>query len=417
MLRWLVPASLFLLACTREVELFAPEARDGSVDIPSTGGRDGGDQDGGGSSSGGAQQDGGSPGPHRATVAAGLNHACAIRDGVLFCWGEGTFGRLGVGDERSRDRPTRVDARDDWVSACGGEEHTCAIREDRSVHCWGHNHNGQLGVGDTTQRDRPSLVADLSLVRIACGGHNTCGLTADEALYCWGDNYEGKLGQADPFDSPNALTPVRVASGTSFRDVSVGQGHACAITRAGQLLCWGRNTEGQLGLGVGAEGQLRAPVEVSVIGEVRDVSAGQRHTCAIDVDGALWCWGTDGEGSLGLGVADSTARPSPTRVGNATDWLDVSVRWFHGCARRAPGELYCWGRGVEGQLGTGDATSSDVPRRVGVASDWSEMQVGGFHSCAVAEGDVYCWGANEAEGMLGLGDQARRNEPTVLTFP
>jgi len=99
----------------------------------------------------------------------------------------------------------------------------------------------------------------------------------------------------------------------------------------------------------------------------------------------------------------------------AGPFTSASAGTFHACAI-AGGALYCWGRNIEGQLGLGDLVPRALPARVGDRSDWAEVSVGRFHTCAMdTSSAVYCTGAN-AEGELGTGDRARRNVFTLVTF-
>jgi alpha-tubulin suppressor-like RCC1 family protein len=405
---------LGVLSCSHEVQLFVPTRPDAST------ARDAGADAGplaadAALGSDGATQDASLP-PQQSglSLSAGSVHACVVVSGKLACWGNGDNGKLGLGDVLQRDAPTRIDPADDWMSVCASEEHTCALKKDQSVHCWGQNGHGELGLGDFVTRDRPTPIPALRAVRLACGGYNTCALTSAEALYCWGDNFEGKLGQGDPFDSGDIPTPTRVAAPTSFREVAVGQGHVCAIARDGSLSCWGRNTDGQLGT-EGTEQQLRSPAAVTPERAYRQVAAGQRHTCAIDVSGRLWCWGTDSEGSLGLGVPPETLRRTPQLVDDRITFEDVDVEWFHSCAVSGDGRTRCWGRNLEGQLGVGDQAARSVPTEV-AGEGLEQVVVGRFYSCGAQDEHVWCWGEGE-QGQLGTGATQRSNVPAAVALP
>ena len=172
---------------------------------------------------------------------------------------------------------------------------------------------------------------------------------------------------------------------------------------------------GELGLGVGSEGQIRTPTRVGTDSDWTAVSAGQLSTCGIRLDSTLWCWGDDEFGQLGIeGSADLF---DPTRVGAESGWTDVSVNTFGACAIRE-GVLYCWGRNDEGQLGLGDNMARETPAQVGGDSDWVEVESGRFHTCARrADATVWCTGENHDDGRLGVGDYERRNVLTAVTEP
>jgi alpha-tubulin suppressor-like RCC1 family protein len=343
-------------------------------------------------------------------VASGGQHSCAVLGGLLACWGNGTDGALGSGARGERYSPVIASIDYDWTAVSAGDTFACGIRRGGLVWCWGSNNEGQLGVGDVTSRFEPTAVALGGVAEILVSSRvHSCAIVSDGRLLCWGADAEGQLGRGGSYPGPPALTPVTPSTELLFRDVSVGQGHTCAITVDGQLWCWGRNTDDQLGLGPEAGGQLRVPQRVGTGVEWRMVASGQAHTCALQNDGSLWCWGDNHHGQLGL-VLDAVY-DVPTRVG--TDlWASLSTAIFQTCGTRSDGSLWCWGRNAEGQLGVGDNVDRSEPTRVGNESSWARVSCGWFHTCAQREdGSVACTGEN-TDGRLGVGDPIRRNELT-----
>jgi hypothetical protein len=235
-------------------------------------------------------------------------------------------------------------------------------------------------------------------------------------LYCWGANDEGQLGQAGVFpasdpEAEDALSPVQVPV-PEVRAVSVGQGHTCAIALTGALYCWGRNTSRELGGGDSI--QHRTPLLIGSDLDWLAIAAGQNHTCALRNDETLWCWGLntafDGEEGSPLGVAEAGFFDVPTRIGTTSGFIALSGDTFHSCAVQREERLWCWGRNIEGQLGLSDTAFYPTPRLV--PGRFARVSVGRFFTCAVtAEGQVACTGANES-GQLGLGDRNRRIEFT-----
>lgn len=346
-------------------------------------------------------------------IASWMRHTCRVAAGRLYCWGENAEGQLGVGDRVGRTAPERVGTFNDWLRVATGEHHTCAIRAPGVSYCFGGNSAGQLGTGDTTTRLEPVAVAYGKLLReLACGGDSCCAIDADGALACWGDNLEGKLGQDDLFGSPDATTPLVVAAGTRFRNVSVGQGHVCAIEDSGALACWGRNTNGELGIGPEPE-QTRAPMRVGGASDWVSIGASQHHTCGVRDDGSLWCWGGNGHHELGAPELDLEFA-MPRQVGERLDWTQVGTGWFHTCAVERGGGLWCFGRAIEGQLALERVQPLLEPNQVTPPERWLRIALGNFHTCGVADdGGLYCWGEND-EGQLGAGDDARRHAPEAV---
>ena len=122
------------------------------------------------------------------------------------------------------------------------------------------------------------------------GSGFTCALTNAGNMLCWGDNYYGQLGDGT---RPAAdILPRSRVLGANIVGIATGGRSACAITTTGTLKCWGNNDNGQLGDGTTTV--RRSPVVVSGMSVgVRDVSLGMSHTCAVTAAGATWCWGAN----------------------------------------------------------------------------------------------------------------------------
>jgi alpha-tubulin suppressor-like RCC1 family protein len=359
---------------------------------------------------------GGGEGAH---ALAAHEQTCVAREEASYCWGRGADGQLGIGPMLAPEfKPVRLERAPAYTQLCAGERHTCGLRPDGGIDCWGGNAKGQLGINSRSARDVPTPVqAMVDFKWLSCAGELTCAVGKDEELYCWGDNFEGQGGQEDPAGAPDLLVPTRVMIERGIAQVSAGQGHVCALTNAGALYCWGRNTEAQLGLGRGVEQQLRRPTVLPGGNAYMSIAAGQRHTCAVRRDRRLFCWGERLDGRLGLGPGVTDVVYEPAQVGSFADWQSVQANWFHTCGLRAGELLFCWGRNAEGQLGVGDEATREVPTRVATLEGVTAFTVGHFHTCAARPGDVYCWGKND-EGQVGLNLRPadRPNLPMRVTF-
>jgi alpha-tubulin suppressor-like RCC1 family protein len=351
-----------------------------------------------------------------------LMHVCRIAEGQLFCWGNGQDGQLGIASRLDRDTPQRVGSFNDWLQVSPGERATCAVRAPGIVYCWGDNSSGQLGLGDTEPRTEPSALPLSTWVReVACGGNSCCAIDQDAQLWCWGDNLEGKSGQGDRSGASDVTSPVRVqaAEGARFAEIAVGQGHVCAIDEDGALWCWGRNTNVQLGIGP-EPGQTRAPVRVGSASDWIAIAANQHHSCGVRADGSLWCWGESA--FFETAAPDNTIDyPEPRQVGSDMDWTDVTTGWFHSCGLKRDARLFCWGRGIEGQIGREMPIASQrrdlegypvpEPGPVVTPAAWQRAVAGNFQTCGLDEsGTAFCWGDNDS-GQLGVGDQMLRQLP------
>jgi alpha-tubulin suppressor-like RCC1 family protein len=183
--------------------------------------------------------------------------------------------------------------------------------------------------------------------------------------------------------------------------VAAGDAHTCAVRTDGALFCWGNNDSGQLGLGA-TGAAVAKPTAVSALPDVVAVGAGDVNTCAVAKGGALHCWGNNYSGSLGLGATDSNPHPAPVAVPGMTDAVEVSLAYVHTCARKGDLGVYCWGNNGAGQVGNG-LTGAPVPSPFKTSVLGTAIAAGNAHTCAVLNtGAVSCWGYN-AYGQIGNG--------------
>jgi alpha-tubulin suppressor-like RCC1 family protein len=379
-----------------------------------------------GAGAGGGSGEAGSAGSENSTRASevniGDNHACAIVAGRAHCWGSNEYGQLGLGDQDTRLTPALVDGDHVWRHLTLGAFRTCGLDDGGRVLCWGENARGGVGVGDRSERTTPAVVTLPNRATSLSGDfQHTCAVLSDNQLFCWGNNEEGQLGQDDGYPGEgsvdaDALTPIRVP-GPDFESVDTGQGHTCAVALDGSLYCWGRNSFSELGAGASAN-QIRTPTRVGADNDWLEVAAGQGHTCAKKRDLSIWCWGMNTgatrDGGYPLGIEGADQVSVPTRVDEASDWALLRSNTFHSCGLKQNSELWCWGRNVEGQLGIGDTENRTTPASIGVG--YADVNTGRFTTCALtSEGGVRCAGKNE-NGELGLGDTVRRNSLTDVNF-
>jgi alpha-tubulin suppressor-like RCC1 family protein len=337
----------------------------------------------------------------------------------LYCWGNNQSGELGLGDEASRTSPALLAG--SWVEVAAGAHHTCARDDLGRVACFGANERGQLGVGDRDARSTPALVSlPTRAASITTDFSHTCALLTDATLHCWGKNDEGEMGQGDPFPGDqsrdaDALTPVAVPG--TWQAAEAGQGHTCAIRLDGALFCWGRNTDHELGENDAI--QIRSPLPVGSDTDWLAVEAGQNHTCGLRDDRFAYCWGRNNSFATGngapLGIPDVESVTSPTRLDSLSEVSLLRTDTFHTCAVDRSARLHCWGRNIEGQLGLGDLALRETPELVGVG--YENTAVGRFTTCAVAESGALSCAGNNDDGELGVGDTVERSTLTPLVFP
>ncbi len=347
-------------------------------------------------------------------VATGGYHTCArFSDGSVKCWGANWYGQLG--DGTNTDRTTPVSLSLTGASAlAAGEYHTCAIVTGGVVECWGLNDYGQLGNNSKVSSTTPVVVGlGTTATAIAAGDEFTCALLTDKSVKCWGQNSYGQLGNGvDITDGLNhdSQIPVAVSSLTDATSITLGGFHACSLRTGGTVVCWGANWDGQLGNGANINvpgivySSTPAAVETSMgvsLDSVSQVAAGSWSTCALITGGTLKCWGADGYGQLGDGLAASNSRPvSVTGVTTATS---IGAGGWHNCAVITGGTARCWGYNNDGQVGDGTVVNRSAATAVLNLTNAVAVEGGKNHSCALlADATVACWGYN-AYAQLGNG--------------
>lgn len=354
-----------------------------------------------------------------------FHHTCVLLgDGSVFCWGFNQYAQLG--DHTTANATTPVRALVPPASALAvGEYHNCAIVADGGVTCWGRNDRGQLGNGTNVSTLQPQTVMDgavalSGVTQLALTELSTCALLADGGVKCWGAGQHGRLGNGVTDD---ALVPVAVTDGTApiggVTEIAAGIAHVCARSNDGSVRCWGRNNNGQLGLGEGAtDSSVAAPVP-GLTGVDQLVAAGFR-SCA-RIGGTAKCWGQNLSGQAGDGTTLNN-RLSPVDVQGLSTAARLHIAPNHGCALVADGTARCWGLNNLGQLGDGTTTSQPLPTTVvepGGTLPWTGLAgiaAGGAHTCAVqADQTVLCWGYNQY-GQIGDGGTTTVPEPVEVVW-
>lgn len=375
-----------------------------------------------------------------ASISMGESTTCAVNLlGETKCWGRNDLGQLGrgdlldIGDDETPDGSAFIALGGAAIQTVTNGEQTFALLQDGTVRGWGLNSGFALGlqhtesIGDDETPEAAAAVTDVQLgmvaTELAVGEDFACALLGNSTVRCWGANDFGQLGRGHTAyigDDETASQGGALFLGAPVIGVTAGRHHACALVDSGNVYCWGRGAEGQLGHANTEDiGDDEWPVSAGAVGlgeAAVQVVAGGRHTCARLVGGQVRCWGDGLSGQLGSGYSerlgdDETldARP-PVLLGGSATWLAAGDE--HTCAILDTGDMRCWGANELGQLGYGhtEAIGDDEgPTAV------EPIELGGSVATAVFSGplsrstctvlddqSLRCWGANDF-GQLGYG--------------
>ena len=341
------------------------------------------------------------------SLSAGKNHTCVINSSSqVECWGDNTNGLLGtiapVVDFEIK--PKLVNGLGNIVQVSSGETHTCALEDSQMggrVFCWGGNDFGQLGSGTNEIQKTPVVVSlPEKATFLSAGARHTCAVGQSGQAYCWGSNAGGQLG-LDKTAAPSSNSPTPVPGLANAKEITAGNAHTCALQGDGRVYCWGSNSYGQLG----SQGESTfSPKLVSGLTGVMSITSGESHTCALTSQGAVFCWGYNGAGQVGSGSTESKVfTPAPVK-GLQTGVTFVASYKNHTCAVQNSIVL-CWGINTSGELGNGVQEAKQITpvavQGLPANSRWLSVTAGDGFTCSRDDtGFVYCWGKNEA-GQLG----------------
>ena len=352
------------------------------------------------------------------SISAGTMHACDIASGgIAWCWGlNGAEGRIGsdqLSSSAMSSTPVKVPGNLRFTQLATFGRHTCALTSEGKAYCWGYNGWGALG-GNTNvgQSYTPVAVAgNLTFRSITAGSDHACAVTMDFVAYCWGNNDWRQLGTGN---NTTASSPVPVTGGANFVSIAAGASFTCGITQLnGVAYCWGANSIGQTGDGQKINyGNVFVSTPQQVVGGLafKSVSLGNQYACGVTTAGQGYCWGSNNT-KLGAGPTDDSS--SPVAVLGGYTFRSISAGALHACGVTTANAVYCWGRNGNGELGVAPpngSSASNTPVRAGGNFTASEVSAAGTgtgssgHTCAISVDRLtaYCFGRNDV-GQLGNG--------------
>ena len=186
----------------------------------------------------------------------------------------------------------------------------------------------------------------------------------DGTLWSWGDNTYGQVGNGTT--GGYSATPTKVVGTATWRAVSAGSTFVVAVQSNGTLWTWGNNITGQLGNGSNTSTNTQGPIATgSTFSGITftAVAAGNDFALALASTNALYSWGDNANGRLGIGISVGSAN-TPTLVSSSEMWSAVTAGSNFAVATASDGSLWAWGNNDSGQLGNGSTTSQVSPEQI-----------------------------------------------------
>jgi len=275
-------------------------------------------------------------------------------DGTIWSFGGNDRGQLGQGDLMARNKPTPIGNDADWIAIATRFDHACALKVDGTVWCWGAGNEGQLGQNepgrDGLDRTEPTKITTLNdVAMVDTGQGHTCAILRNRTLWCWGRNTSSILSQGE--GTPERIKhPVQVEQAADWQRIRAGQSGSCGL-RGGRVYCWGKvNDHSQ----PGSPEDTDVPVPTDIGGPkgAIDLTFNTFGGCLFDAQGAGACWGRNQEGQLGLGDAEVRNDVVALPIGG---WTWLSAGWFSTCGVN-DGQVWCTGENKDGQIGLGSVS-------------------------------------------------------------
>uniref|UniRef100_A0A674PBJ8 HECT and RLD domain containing E3 ubiquitin protein ligase 4 n=1 Tax=Takifugu rubripes TaxID=31033 RepID=A0A674PBJ8_TAKRU len=303
-------------------------------------------------------------------VGCGLKHTVfLLDDGTVYTCGCNDLGQLG--HEKPRKKPEHVVALDAQiiVAVSGGESHTLALNDKGQIFSWGLGSDGQLGLNNFEECVRVprniKCLSDVQIAQVACGYRHSHALSKGGQVFSWGQNQFGQLGLGMHGSSISTPQIIQSLQGIPFAQLSAGGAHSFAITLSGAVFGWGRNKFGQLGLNDTNDRWFPALLKSLRSQRVIYVSCGEDHTAALTKEGGVFTFGAGGYGQLGHNSTNHEINPRKVfeLMGNIV--TQISCGRQHTLAfTPSSGKMYSFGLGGNGQLGTRSTCNRKSPAPV-----------------------------------------------------
>ena len=261
-------------------------------------------------------------------------------------------------------------------------------------------------------------------INVQCGLYHTVGLTDAGEVWVWGSNSSGQHGVTNeaiiqqfenskkvkesdysgelPWTAyPTLVSRFDIKANRRITLVCTGSEHILAVENGKKTYGWGRNSEGQLGIGRTSPYVIEPePIKEFAGVPIHWIAAGESHSLVVDTLGVVYAFGSNTNGRLGLG-SSTTIQLSPKKVyfEENPDVVIVKVACgtYHSLALDNQGKVYSWGGGWYGQLGHNNLENQFVPQEIDTKNTFVDIAAGKVNSAAInKDHQIFIWGLKEA---------------------
>ncbi len=386
-------------------------------------------------------------------ASAAEEHCPGLRGGTaVLGWGFNASEQIGAGFSSDYENsPQTVLGLGGVTEVKAGFKFGLALMSNCTAQAWGSGNKGQLGNGDQLAESHPVAVEGLTEVKeIAAANAHAMALRYDGTVWTWGASEFGERGNRERGFERNARQkeswfvprdrPTEVPGLTGVKQIVAGGKRDFALLSDGEVMAWGEDRSGDLGVEEKGEeeelcyGEAHAitPVQCSTVPRavkikglgklsgVERIGSGEETAYAIGSGGKkVAAWGSGGKGQLGDGDSEDSSSPVRTLLEPASPVVEIVGGASHALARLADGELYAWGADGSGQLGFETGSEPDeqcgrdpcgtVPEPVPSLQHVVALGAGEGISFAVEEEEsatkvIYSFGGTGPWELLGLGN-------------
>ncbi|VDI38896.1 E3 ubiquitin-protein ligase HERC4 [Mytilus galloprovincialis] len=254
----------------------------------------------------------------------------------------------------------------DIVEISCSEGHTLIVTSNGSCYACGCNDYGQIGHDSANKLGKVSSLNNQKVMSVVAGSQHSLALTEAGEVFSWGDNSCGQLGRGK-VDENQAKQPKVIKTLVTYHIIQIcsGNNHSLALSNDGIVFSWGANNYGQLGTGSSSQHMDIPQPLLSIRGiPVSQIIAGGNHCFILSMSGALFGWGRNSFGQLGVNDENDRNHPTQCKSLRQQRTVFVSCGEDHTCTLTQEGGVFTFGCGSHGQLGHDNTNNEILPRRV-----------------------------------------------------